>query len=330
MKINIKNKKIALYVAIILLFVAIVTIIILNTKNKNQYLSEPVPQKALSTSTKSVSIKDLAKWVDNEKNFLWEVKDDIQLEKVKQISEENGLKLIRSDESRVYHWLKNPKQIVYNISANILTVTGSDLLSVTDLTEVNSQTFNELFKKYFGLDFSFEVFKQEQRDTGETVYYAKRYIDEDSMIEIGSYMNQTDYIAVKGGKIVYAKLLLAEFSNTDKIVPLISRAQLDEFVNQTDYPKDFYPKMDALNGDPVFEAIEYIDSEYKKLLNSLNNCQTEDIQVVYLYKNMSQKYLTPVYKLNVLCSAEYKEKKYTIPGIMYLNAISPELISTEK
>lgn len=310
--------------------VAIVAVIILNTKNKNQYVTEPIPQNAISTSNKNVSLKNLAKWVENEENYLWEVKNDIQLEKVTQIAEDNGLKLIRSDEGTVYDWTKSPKQIVYNLSANILTVTGSDLLLVDDLTNVNSQTFSELFKKYFGLDFLFEVFQNEQRDSGETVYYAKRYIDESGMIEIGSFLNQTDYIAVEGGKIVYAKLLLAEFMNTNKILPLISRAQLEEFVNQIDYPKDFYPKMDVLNGDPIFEAIEYVDSEYKKLLNSINNCQSEEIQVVYLYKNMSQKYLTPAYKLNVLCSAEYEEKQYSIPGVMYVNAIRPELISTEK
>lgn len=310
--------------------VAIVAVIILNTKNKNQYVTEPIPQNAISTSNKNVSLKNLAKWVENEENYLWEVKNDIQLEKVTQIAEDNGLKLIRSDEGTVYHWAKSPKQIVYNLSANILTVTGSDLLLVDDLTNVNSQTFSELFKKYFGLDFLFEVFQNEQRDSGETVYYAKRYIDESGMIEIGSFLNQTDYIAVEGGKIVYAKLLLAEFMNTNKILPLISRAQLEEFVNQIDYPKDFYPKMDVLNGDPIFEAIEYVDSEYKKLLSSINNCQSEEIQVVYLYKNMSQKYLTPAYKLNVLCSAEYEEKQYSIPGVMYVNAIRPELISTEK
>lgn len=309
--------------------VAIVAVIILNTKNKNQYVTEPIPQNAISTSNKNVSLKNLAKWVENEENYLWEVKNDIQLEKVTQIAEDNGLKLIRSDEGTVYHWAKSPKQIVYNLSANILTVTGSDLLLVDDLTNVNSQTFSELFKKYFGLDFLFEVFQNEQRDSGETVYYAKRYIDESGMIEIGSFLNQTDYIAVEGGKIVYAKLLLAEFMNTNKILPLISRAQLEEFVNQIDYPKDFYPKMDVLNGDPIFEAIEYVDSEYKKLLNSINNCQSEEIQVVYLYKNMSQKYLTPVFKLNVLCSAEYKEKQYSILGVMYVNAIEPSLIISD-
>lgn len=309
--------------------VAIVAVIILNTKNKNQYVTEPIPQNAISTSNKNVSLKNLAKWVENEENYLWEVKNDIQLEKVTQIAEDNGLKLIRSDEGTVYHWTKSPKQIVYNLSANILTVTGSDLLLIDDLTNVNSQTFSELFKKYFGLDFLFEVFHNEQRDSGETVYYAKRYIDESGMIEIGSFMNQTDYIAVEGGKIVYAKLLLAEFMNTNKILPLISRAQLEEFVNQIDYPKDFYPKMDVLNGDPIFEAIEYVDSEYKKLLNSINNCQSEEIQVVYLYKNMSQKYLTPVFKLNVLCSAEYKEKQYSILGVMYVNAIEPSLIISD-
>lgn len=325
---KIKTNKIII-IGISLAVIALLVIILLTQNDKKEYLSEPIPQTAIAFSPEKVSIKELAKWVEKNDFYLWEVKNDIKLQKVEQIAYENNLKLIRSEEGVVYHWTKDSAQLIYNLSSNTLTVLGKDIIKIDGLSSVTSATFTDLFKKYFELDFLFEVFMTEKKESGETVYYAKRYLDETNLIEIGSHNYQTDYIAVKNGKILYANLLLAEYQNTNKILPLIARDELEKYINQANYPKDFYPQMSILNNNPVFEKIEYIESEYKKVLSSINNCKADDISIVYIYKKMSQKYLTPVYKLQVQCELEYEGDMYSIPGTMFVNAIQPEFVSTE-
>ena len=70
---------------IIIIFLVIITlavILLLTRSNKKEYLSEPIPQTAVSFSNKKVSIKDLAKWVEKEDFYLWEVNNDIKLQNV--------------------------------------------------------------------------------------------------------------------------------------------------------------------------------------------------------------------------------------------------------
>lgn len=325
---KIKTNKIII-IAIFLVIITLAVILLLTRSNKKEYLSEPIPQTAVSFSNKKVSIKDLAKWVEKEDFYLWEVNNDIKLQNVEQIAYDNNLKLIRSEEGVISHWTKDSSQLIYNLSANTLTVLGKDLIKIEGLSNVTSASFTELFKKYFDLDCLFELFMTEKKETGETVFYAKRYLDQTNLIEIGSNNFQTDYIAVKDGKIVYASLLLAQYQNTKKILPLIARDELEKYINQVDYPKDFYPRMSILNNNPIFEEIEYVESEYKKVLNNINNCKADNISIVYIYKKMSQKYLTPVYKLEVQCELNYEGEVFAIPGIMYVNAIQPKFVSTE-
>lgn len=326
------TKKRLLIILAILLVIVIVAILILLLfrKNKDEYITTPIHQTSISTSTKKVLFEKVNNIQKEDEYYLWEIKNSLQLEKLKKLANDNGLELIYSREGITYQWEKNQKQIIYNLVNNTVTIIGENIISSDDLSSISSSTFSDIAKRYFDLDWRYEVFQTEKRDAGETVYYAKRILDNKNLIEMGGHNHQTDYLAVKNNRIVHAKLLLADFINTGKRVPLISQKELDIYANQKNYPKDFYPQTDILNNDPVFEEIEYVEEEYKKLLDSINNCQTENIKIVYLYKNMAQEYLTPVYALDSQCQAQYKDKQYFIPAVIYLNAIDPNLIIAEE
>ena len=126
---KIKTNKIII-IAISLVIITLAGILLLTRSNKKEYLSEPIPQTAVSFSNKKVSIKDLAKWVEKEDFYLWEVNNDIKLQNVEQIAYDNNLKLIRSEEGVISHWTKDSSQLIYNLSANTLTVLGKDLIKI--------------------------------------------------------------------------------------------------------------------------------------------------------------------------------------------------------
>ena len=107
---KIKTNKIII-IAIFLVIITLAVILLLTRSNKKEYLSEPIPQTAVSFSNKKVSIKDLAKWVEKEDFYLWEVNNDIKLQNVEQIAYDNNLKLIRSEEGVISHWTKDSSQL---------------------------------------------------------------------------------------------------------------------------------------------------------------------------------------------------------------------------
>lgn len=171
---KIKTNKIII-IAISLVIITLAGILLLTKNNKKEYLSEPIPQTAVSFSNKKVSIKDLAKWVEKEDFYLWEVNNDIKLQNVEQIAYDNNLKLIRSEEGVISHWTKDSSQLIYNLSANTLTVLGKDLIKIDGLSNVTSASFTELFKKYFDLDCLFELFMTEKKKR-EKPYFMQRDI----------------------------------------------------------------------------------------------------------------------------------------------------------
>lgn len=328
---NIINKRnlVIFLLALLVIVMVILLVKIFIGKDKDEYLTTPISQSAVSTSSRKILLKDKKFDIKSEDYYLWEVKSSLQLEKVKAIANNNNLQLGYYKEGYSYHWEKGSNQLLYTLTTNVLTVLGEDIITTDSISPVSSATFSSIVKKYFDLDWEYEIFETEKRDSGETVYYAKRLLNGTSMIEIASHNHQTDYIAVKNNKIVYAKLLLTEFINTKKILPLLSQKELGKYINQIKYPKDVYPKMDILNNDPVFEEIEYVESEYKKLRDSIDNCEVDIFTVIYLYKDVAQKYLTPVYRLDSQCKAKYKDKEYLIPAIVYVNAITPDLITSD-
>jgi len=326
-----KNRKFFIFITIILVLLFILFLIfILSKKKEKDYLATPIEQTTLSKSAKKVLFNNQTKWSVDSNYYLWEVKKDVKLEKIKEIANAKNFQLKYSKEGYTYQWEKNSDKIIYNLSTNILTILGSDIITLEDLSSVTSETFSSIASKYFNSDWDYEIFETEKREKGETVYFAKRIIDKRNRIEIGSHKHQTDYIAIKNDQIVYARFLLAEFGNTKQIVPLLPQKELEKYVNQDKYPKSVYPKTDVLNNDPVFEDIEYVTNEYNKVLGSINNCQVENTNIVYLYQNISQKYLTPVYRLDTICQMTYKDNSYFVPSIWYVNAIEPNLIISEE
>lgn len=328
-----KNKKAIIILAIfIVLFIVLgIVLIVSNNKKKGNTLTEPIKQEVLNTTSTKKVVVNTATVEKKEKVFnLWSVSNQVKLDDVKSIATRANLKQGLSKEASFYNWGGDTRQINYNVITNVLFVLGDGILTLDNLSEVNDSTFKELVKQYFGYEWEYDMFHSDKLVSGETVYYARRYLFDDVRIEIEGHNQQTDYIAVKDGKIVYAKLLLAEFVDSNILLPIISYGELASYINQPKYPKSMHIKRDMFNNDPVFEAMEYVPAEYEAFNNSVDNCKSDKISLVYLYKNMNQENLTPVYKIESICEATYKNKSYRVPAVVYANAINPNYVIADK
>lgn len=315
------------------ILIAIIMVFLL-TRQKEEELDSIISQESISQSITSLSNQELSlqgisKWVENEKYYLFEVDNTVQLEKVKQLAEEKDYKLVNTKEGFSYKWEDNGKQIIYDLSTNILTIVGEDILTFNTKDSFTSESFSQLVSKYFDLNWKYELFHTEKGFNGETVYYLKRFIDEKILIEIDNPKQQTDHIALKNGKVIYAKLLLAKFVNTNKITPLVSQAELNTYINQPEYSKSITPDLDILNKEPGYIEIAYVQAEWDKIYRSISNCEADNISVVYLYKKMSQQYLTPVFHIEAQCEIAFKEKEFFVPAVWFVNAIEPSLIISD-
>ncbi len=322
-----KNKKIIIIISAVLVIVLILVLIFFFSNKKDEnVVTAPIRQTSMRTSSEKISIDTIDKWVENNSSYLWQIQSDVQLEKVQYFAEDKGLHLSYSKEGFSYHWVNNNQRISYNLATNVLSVVGEDLLSLDQVDTVTAETFSKLMKKYFDLDLEYEVFKTEKGEEGQTTYFAKRIIDGNNPVEMEAWHHQTDHIAVKDGKILFAKLLLARFINTNKLLPLVSKKELKAFVNQLEYPKIVIPNANVLLDEPEYEYISYDSEKWEKINKTIRDCNADKISVVYLYKDMSQENLTPVYKIEAQCKMTYDKEDYFIPSTWYVNAINPELI----
>jgi hypothetical protein len=180
--------------------------------------------------------------------------------------------------------------------------------------------------KYFSKDWKYTVFETEKRSGGEVVSYAKRKINTDDVVESKIFNKYTDYLALKDGKIIYGKILLTDFEETELDAPLIDSTKLNELINIKGYPKEVFADYSVLQSS-VLKDVDYLSDEFEELADTLSNCVSSSNSVVYLYKSFSQTYLTPIYKIDMQCTVEYNSQQYSIPAVAYVNAINPEYIS---
>jgi hypothetical protein len=186
--------------------------------------------------------------------------------------------------------------------------------------ELTKHSFNRFVKKYFGEDWNYILFDKEKRSGGEIVYYAKRLINDSDTIEMREHKGQTDYLALKDGKIVYGKLMLTVFGQSGYKVPLVSQDNLRSYLLQDNYPKEIYPRFDLMSGSLLSE-VDYLSPAFMEVAESVDNCTAREVSIIYYYKSFQQGLLTPVYKLSLDCDISYKKQVYSIPTTAYVSAI---------
>lgn len=320
-----KKTKTILIVSFSILFVGICigVYFLIFTKPKS-YPESPIQQTSLYTNPQVIDVKNIK--VESKDYPLFEVSNKVDVEKVEEFAMalDPKMKKTANVEGKLYKWENKENYVLYELEQNTVLFNVSNGI-VWNEVDISSFTFKTFFKQYFEKDWDFEFLFSEKTVDGFTVYYANRLF-ESYKIETSEYNGQTDYLGFKDGKIIYGKILLTEFSDTKQTLPLLNSKDLEKYVNISKYPKEIYPNYSTLQ-ETLLSKVSYLTQEFVDITKTMNECIGDSLAVTYLYKNFGQKYLTPVYKIELQCEITYKETKYNIPAVGYVNAVDPKYIS---
>lgn len=323
-----KKKKIIILIifGVLLLGTAIAVLFVLRSKN-NTYPSKPITQSSLSSSTQIIALGNTK--VESTDAYLYTVSSTVYLDKVKAFVSSANSKLTQStaDAGSYYSWVYGSDSVIYELEQNTLIFNIANGISWSEASLTN-YSFEQFVYKYFGQSNKYVLTNTQKMSTGETIYYANRVLD-NTNVEMILDKQETDYLAMKNGKIVYGKLLLADIKKGENTVPLLSETELNKYLNVNGYPKEVYPQYGSIQST-VLSGIDYKSDDFFTVADTLTDCTSDTAKVVYLYKSMDQGNLTPVYKLDMQCEITYNKTQYSVPAIGYVNAVNPDYISSSE
>lgn len=321
-----KKKKI-LIILIIFVAIAISIAVYFIIKNQNKNTADNlVQQDSLSTSNQKIALGNTT--VEDTNANVFSISTSTSLSKVQDFVQrvDPKMKAVTQEEGDYYRWENGDDYVIYELDQNYLLFNIKSGLEWNEVS-LNNYSFSQFTNQYFNKSWTYTFVDNKKMPTGETVYYAKRSIDGIDM-ETTLDKQETDYLAMKNGKLVYGKILLVEIEASEKNVPLISEENLKSSINSSIYPKEIYPQFGAIQS-MVLAGVDYKSDEFANIVNTLSSCESSSARLVYLYKSMDQKTLTPVYKLDLTCTIEYENTNYDVPAIGYINAIDPQYVSSE-
>ena len=326
---KLNRKQIFIIITIGILIVLSITLLIyFNNRKPSIYPSEPITQDSLGNDSQlEIDIEGLFDDQDREYK-LFKLSNKTELEKVEDMvfKIDDSVELTNFTDGEYYYWSNTDSTTYfqYVILTNTLTFSMDSGIN-WDEAELTENSFHIFINKYFDKDWSYEITNTLSFNDNATIYYAKRKIYENLLIETGEIYNETDYLMMDNGKIVAGRLLLTNFIDTQEYIPVVNIDALKTFINAEAYPKSVYfnpgKTADILSIDD-----EYLNEELLEIQENINRCSATNINIVYLYQSFDQQYLTPVYKVGLDCTVEYKNETYSIPATSFVNAVDPEYI----
>lgn len=320
---KIQRKYLIIGVAV-LVVVALLLLLFLLLRKNLKYPEEPINQTSLAVNEKEIILGN-TNLEEGLEYPLFLVSDTTKYSFVKSFAEKLNLGVASSEEGEYYEWRSEAGMLLYSLDRNTIIFELKEGLEWSEV-ELTKHSFNRFLKTYFGEDWNYVLFDKEKRAGGEIVYYAKRTINETDVIEMREHKGQTDYLALKDGKIIYGKLMLTVFTPSRYKVPLVTKEELSSYLLQANYPKEIYPRFEAVSNS-LLGKVDYLSPEFEKVAESIDNCSTKAATVIYYYKSFDQKLLTPVYKLNMDCDVSYKKEVYSIPSTAYVSAIGLDYLN---
>ena len=320
-----KRNVILIILGILLIGILILLYFVLRSQNAI-YPQKPISQDSLNTTNQPISLNSTK--IETSEAYLYTVSNTVMLDKVTTFVQSINpkFKQTANEEGVFYEWDYGEDSVIYELDQDTVIFSIKQGIPWNEVS-ITNYSFSEFVNKYFGKTWSYSNPDSKKQSEGETIYYAKRVIDGFN-VETVLDRQETDYLATKDGKIVYGKILLADLVKSTDKVPLISSADLSKYININGYPKEIYPLYGNIQSTTLSD-IDYKSDEFLAITKTLSDCKTTSSSIIYLYKSMDQGNLTPVYKLELQCEIEYKDSKYTIPAIGYVNAIEPKYVSTK-
>lgn len=317
------SKKTALIVLGIFIGILVVVLaFVLLSGMKKKYPEDPVKMKNLGSSNQQVEISSLDIQIEEKDLPLYSVQPKIHINQVEEMIDRMGLSLQRKDivKDSYIEWSDGENTFVYD---SVLDSVSFQLTRRISL-ERGEDSFSTAFKRYFDLEYQFKLVRERKNLDGGITYYGSRLLDNMPM-QYGANYEYTDILSFNTqGNLESGKLLLAEIEKYDFYIPLINKKELNEYINTRGYPKEHYIDTSVL-ADIL--DLDYLDDEWSRIENTLDDCRARTLETVFLYKTSNQGYLLPVFKILSNCKVVASGSEYTVPATFYVNAVDPRYVS---
>ena len=309
--------------ATIVIVLVVVSILLITKQKESKYPQEPIKFSSLSVTTKDINI-DKLKNMESKDIPLYSVMPSDGDINIDEIIQEIGISFLSKDitgtDPKI--WSNGEDIFRYYAFTDTLVFQLKDGIEF----EKTDSVLKDFFRRYLGVTYDFDIVEEKTTSTGGVRIYGRRQV-ENIPIEIGFGDEYSDYLEFnKSGNLIGGQILLTEFQNEEAYVPTVSNRYLKEVINKDVYPKEMY-----LNTSILSSSIDlyYLDDAWGDIEESGDNCNGSEQEIVFLYKNIDQKYLIPIYKISGNCEVKYKENSYNVPSTFYVLAGDPEYIVRE-
>ncbi len=316
-----KKTALIILVAFVLTSLVVLTIVLYSNFTK-KYPKEPIQIENFGSTEQTINISSLNLETEIKDLPIYSIKPKVHILLVEQMIEKMGLSLKKNEivpESYI-EWSDGENIFTYDSQADSVTFELTRRISL----ERGENSFASLFEKYLGLNYKFRLINEKRNLDEGITYYASR-LQADIPLQYAGGNEYSDILKFdKHGNLVSGLLLLAEIEEYDLYLPLISKNDLEKYINTSVYPKEYYLDtsilVDTLN-------LHYLDDEWENIEKTVNNCIAQESEIIFMYRSSTKGYLLPVFKISSRCTVTSNNQEYMTPAFFYVSAVDPKYVT---
>jgi hypothetical protein len=252
--------------------------------------------------------------IDTKYSPLYKCEKDIIPEYLFELAEYIGPDLREVNDSRIVKWVneENEDILLYDIDTTTLNVYLTSYPTKFSFTSVEDfvSTYLDPEIKYGDIEI--------QTDGDTEIYTANRVLGDK---EIVTGYGKSDFFYIENGYLTNARILLAQMSEAEYVVPLIQQKDiLEKYINNANYPKDI-----IISTSEIIELDPYTYEDFSPEYG-YESCIVNKLTPQLYFSSCNQEYTYYVYEISGVCDITYEQSLYTVPFRGFMNAIEPEYV----
>lgn len=230
----------------------------------------------------------------------------------------------------LYEWKNKGGDLVqYDVKSQSVTIILQNRIdlfpNIAAPSDSQLNTFLTTFvSKYLGYDYKY-LDTNLTRGNGEIKIEGRRDINGYALQTPGS-KKYSDYIILDENlKLKSANILLVQFETkaSDKLT-IIKPSEVNSISSRNDYPREINQGLpEGLPEMKPTYSKDYSD-DFGLLIPKVASMEMDSIEIVYLYSNVDQKFITPVYRMNGSGKIILSGQTYNVPMVAHLSIIDPD------
>ncbi len=230
-----------------------------------------------------------------------------------------------------YAWNnKSGDSVQYNVKTQSVEIKLVNHLNIfTDIASPSDDQLKALLPsfvhKYINGSYEYTGVTVEKK-SGETIVSGRRLLNGIPIQISGSVSNYDQVILDDRYNLKGATILLVSFEDiiSDKL-KVIKPKELANVISKNEYPKEIATLLpNGLKINVNLEDESHGDNLEQRDIPIPSSFNAKNIELVYLFSNTDQQFLTPVYRLAIEGQITYKGSTYNVDGVVNASAIDPD------